>query len=128
MISAQPGPRFRVLGTHATFTKFGLDVQEAALRAGARPGDAGWGEEASTDWGSLTDGETMQRFTTERGAYESFYVRVAASLQGDGTLPVDARDAVATAAIIDAAMVSAEDGRVVAVEATPALASTRSLG
>jgi hypothetical protein len=34
----------RVLGSVAAYTKYGLDVQEAALRAGARP-RPGWGEE-----------------------------------------------------------------------------------
>jgi predicted dehydrogenase len=127
MISAQPGPRYRVLGTRATFTKFGLDVQEAALRSGARPGDDGWGEESPGDWGSVSDSEKIERVRSERGAYETFYARVAAALRGDGALPVDARDAVATAAVIDAAMSSADEGRIVSIESTPALASTRSL-
>ncbi|WP_197370535.1 Gfo/Idh/MocA family protein, partial [Streptomyces clavuligerus] len=35
--AAQLGPRFRVLGSSAGFVKYGLDPQEAALRAGARP-------------------------------------------------------------------------------------------
>ena len=35
VISAAPAPRFRVLGSRATWTKHGLDVQEARLRAAA---------------------------------------------------------------------------------------------
>lgn len=34
---AEPGPRWAVHGTRGSFTKFGLDVQEDALKAGQRP-------------------------------------------------------------------------------------------
>ena len=45
MLAAQPGPRLRALGSRAAYVKWGLDVQEAALREGARPDDPGFGEE-----------------------------------------------------------------------------------
>lgn len=128
MISAQAGPRYRVLGSRASFTKFGLDVQETALRGGARPGDPGWAEDDRDAWGSLSDGASVERVPTERGSYETFYARVAAALTGVGTPPVDARDAVATAAIIDAAMRSADEGRAVSLDAPDGLASARSPG
>ena len=51
-VAAQAAPRMRVLGSAAAYTKYGLDVQEAALRAGARPGP-GWGEELPEHWGRL---------------------------------------------------------------------------
>jgi len=51
--AAQPGPRFRVMGARAAYVKWGLDPQEAALAAGARPGDAGWGGEPPDRWGAL---------------------------------------------------------------------------
>ena len=40
MMAAQAGPRLRALGTRAAYVKWGLDVQEAALREGADPRDA----------------------------------------------------------------------------------------
>jgi predicted dehydrogenase len=107
MISAEPGPRLRVLGTHGSFTKFGLDVQEDALRNGRRPGDPHWGEDDVARWGTLADGETTRTVPTERGSYETFYARVAAAVRGEGTVPVNPDDAVATAAVIDAALASA---------------------
>ena len=122
MISGQPGPRYRVLGTRASFTKFGLDGQEAALRSGARPGDAGWGEDDASDWGVVSDGTSVERVPTMRGEYETFYARVAAAVHGRGAPPVDARDAVATAAVIDSAMQSASEEKVVAVESRRGLA------
>jgi predicted dehydrogenase len=116
MISAEPGPRFRVLGARASYTKFGLDVQEDALRNGARPGDRGWGEERPEQWGTLSDGEMARRVPTERGAYESFYARVAAAVRGEGPLPVDPEDAVATATVIEAALLSARERSAVPIE------------
>jgi len=43
---AQPGPRWVVHGSSGSFTKFGLDSQEDALKAGARPRLG-----ATLDWG-----------------------------------------------------------------------------
>ena len=51
-VSAQPLARMRVLGSRAAYLKVHGDVQEAALRSGARPG-AGWGEEPREHWGLL---------------------------------------------------------------------------
>ena len=115
MISAEAGPRFRVLGSRASYTKFGLDVQEAALRDGARPGDQGWGEDSREQWGTLSDGETPRRVPTDRGAYETFYARVASAVRGEGPLPVDPEDAVATGTIIEAALASAVERGVIHV-------------
>lgn len=102
-VAAQPGPRIRVLGSEAAFTKFGLDVQEAAMRAGARPGDSGWGEDPQESWGELGAGEHRERVPTLRGAYEEFYAGVARALRNGTGPPVDPSDAVRTLEIIEAA-------------------------
>ncbi|NUQ21446.1 MAG: oxidoreductase, partial [Gemmatimonadaceae bacterium] len=111
-IVADPAPRFRVLGNDATFTKCGLDVQEAALRAGARPGDAGYGDEPRERWGRLARGEEVSVVETKRGSYERYYEGVVAALAG-GPPPVDPRDAVAGLEIIEAANRSAAERCVV---------------
>ncbi|WP_214370528.1 Gfo/Idh/MocA family oxidoreductase [Pseudonocardia sp. H11422] len=49
-----PGPRFEVHGHAGSFVKHGLDGQIAALLAGRRPGDAGWGMEDEQRYGTLT--------------------------------------------------------------------------
>jgi predicted dehydrogenase len=91
--ASQSGPRFRVLGTHGGYTKFGLDVQEAALRAGERPGP-GWGVEPPERWGQLgVDGE-LQPTPTEPGAYPRFYAGVVAALERGEPPPVAPEDAV----------------------------------
>jgi scyllo-inositol 2-dehydrogenase (NADP+) len=103
VIAAQPGPRMRVLGSEAAYVKYGLDVQEAALRAGQRPGGASWGEEPPDRWGQLGRAESLQAVATLPGAYQQFYAGVLASLRGDAPPPVDPRDAVRVLEIIDAA-------------------------
>jgi predicted dehydrogenase len=120
-LAAQPGPRFRVMGARAAYVKWGLDPQEAALGAGARPGDAGWGEEPPARWGTLgiagADGDDAPRpLPTERGAYEQFYAGVLAAVRAGAPPPVDPADAVAGLRVLEAATRSAADGRVVRPE------------
>ena len=120
--AAQPGPRFRVMGARAAYVKWGLDPQEAALAAGARPGDAGWGGEPPDRWGALgVEGapgdEAVRPVATERGAYEQFYAGVLAAVRDGAPPPVDPADAAAGLAVIEAAVASAAEGRVVRLPA-----------
>ena len=102
-VTAQLGPRLRVLGDRAGYVKHGLDVQEAALRDGRDPGGAGWGREDETAWGVLgTDGD-LRRIETEPGDYGAFYRGVAAALRDGAPPPVDPADAVAGLEVIEAA-------------------------
>lgn len=101
---AQPGPRFRVLGSKAGFTKYGLDVQEDSLRAGARPGHPGWGEDAPERYGVLGADDALEKVPTEAGAYQEYYAAVARAIRDGGPLPVDPQDAVTTLEIIEAAI------------------------
>jgi predicted dehydrogenase len=100
-LAAQTGPRLRVLGSRAGFTKHGLDPQEAALRAGARPTDPGFGHEPETAWGTLgLDGETRP-VPTEPGAYAEFYTLLATSLRDGAPVPVDPADSVRVIELIE---------------------------
>jgi len=110
---ARPGPRFRVLGDRAGYTRDGMDVQEAQLGGGLAPGDPGWGVGPTGDDGVLGAGDQAERVPTLPGAYERFYAGVAASLDGGGPPPVDPWDAVTTLEIIEAARRSAGTGTVV---------------
>ncbi len=100
-VAAQPGPRFRVLGSRAAFTKYGMDVQEDALRAGARPGHPAWGEDVEDRWGTLGAGDDLDRVRTDRGRYEAFYKGLADALRRGTPLPVDPHDAVEVLEIIE---------------------------
>jgi len=111
-IAGHSGPRFRVLGTAAAFVKEGLDVQEARLRAGAKPTDPGFGAEPPDAWGALHAGEETQTIETEPGRYSGFYAGVVVALQG-GALPVRPQEALDVLRVIEAAQASSAEGGVV---------------
>jgi predicted dehydrogenase len=109
MLSADDPPRFRLVGLGGVYEKHGLDVQEAALRDGARPG-AGWGAEPEAAWGRLWDGSDARAVPTEPGDYPAFYAGMAAALRDGAPPPVDPDDAVAVLEVIEAARRSAASG------------------
>ena len=110
-VAAQRGPRFRVLGVRAAYTKQGFDVQEEALRAGLTPGGPGWGEEPKEHWGRLGVDGDLREVPTETGSYGAFYEGVAASLQRGAPPPVDPSEAVAVLDVLEAARSSHEERR-----------------
>lgn len=113
LVAAQPGPRFQVLGDRGAYVKYGLDVQEEALRRGERPDHAGWGEEPAERWGSLGIGGDPQRVRTEAGAYQAFYEGVVAAIRDGAPPPVDPQDSVRGLDIIAAARRSAREQRTI---------------
>ncbi|HEX6354163.1 Gfo/Idh/MocA family oxidoreductase [Actinophytocola sp.] len=106
-------PRFRVLGDRATFTKYGLDVQEPQIIAGLRPGDPGWGVEPAADSGTLGVNEDLESVPTEVGRYQDFYAQVLHALRDEAPYPVDPADAIQTMRVIEAAHLSGRERRVV---------------
>jgi predicted dehydrogenase len=113
-----PGPRFRVTGTTGSYVVSALmDGQEDALLAGQTPATlgTGWGAEPSQRWGRVHRGDDGEVVPTVPGAWSSFYPAFAAAVRGEGPVPVDPRDAVATARVLDAARRSAMEGGVVSL-------------
>ncbi|MGY1630473.1 Gfo/Idh/MocA family protein [Geodermatophilus sp. SYSU D01186] len=111
-----PGDRFRVAGTEGAYVVGGpMDGQEGLLLAGQTPATLGdrWGAEPQERWGRLRRGDDAETVPTERGRWDTFYPAFAAAVRGQGPVPVDPRDAVATATVLDAARRSATDGAVV---------------
>jgi predicted dehydrogenase len=119
-VSAQAAPRFRLLGSTAAYTKWGLDPQEDALRAGSRPGGPEWGVEPSERWGTLGAMEQVQRVPTERGNYGEFYAGVVRAIRDGAAPPVDVSDAIAGLDVIESARASAEQAAVVRLSGDPA--------
>jgi len=109
-----PRPRFRLTGSEGCYTVEGLDGQEAQALAGLSPATEGerWGAEEHRRWGWFEQGAERERVASERGCWIEFYQRLQSALQGTGPLPVQARDALATTRILDAARQSAETGEV----------------
>ena len=112
--AAQLGPRFRVLGSKAAYVKYGLDPQEAVLRAGKRPvPGAPWGSEPPSAWGTLGDLVESRPVPSLDGDYPAYYKAVAAAVRDGGAPPVTADQAADTQRVLEAARVSATEGRVV---------------
>jgi scyllo-inositol 2-dehydrogenase (NADP+) len=114
--AADGPPRFRALGDAGAFVAYGLDPQEAMLRAGVAPGDPGFGHRAPGLEATLSDGSgAARRLTMEPGRWPAFYEGVVAAIRGAGAVapPVTAAEAVGVLEILEAARESAARGVVV---------------
>lgn len=129
MIAAEPAPRFQVHGTHGSYTKHGLDPQEAHLVADGRhppqmDSSVPWIQEPETAWGTLTLASdpaeptqlTRSAFPTRQGDYRLFYAGVRDAIAGKGKPPVEAVDAWRVARLIELARESSESRRTVDVD------------
>jgi predicted dehydrogenase len=117
-VQGAPRPRLRVTGSSATYVVEGMDVQESQLLAGLSPATAGdkWGLETDGRGSGLRAGEAFTPVPLERGRWDLFYPAFAAAVRGEGAVPVDPRDAVRTAEVLDAARRSAATGQTVRIE------------
>jgi predicted dehydrogenase len=124
VLQGEPGRRFRVFGTRATYDAGTYDGQADALMAGGSPAASGdaWGIVPRERWGRLHRGHTTRPWPSERGDWRVLYTRFADAVRGRGPVPVDPWDSVAGLDVLEAAGESAETGQVVAV---PAGAATR---
>jgi predicted dehydrogenase len=100
-----PGPRFEVHGDAGSYMSGGIDGQIAALLAGRRPGEPGWGVEPPDRYGTLTtvSGTVTRpsRHPSARGAYETFYRSMADAVRGRGPVPVTAQEGRETVQLIE---------------------------
>jgi len=82
MLAAAPGPTFAVHGTKGSFIKFGLDPQEAALKSGRIPDEAGWDAEAPEMYGRLTTPEGTRTIATAPSSFTHYYENVRDAILG----------------------------------------------
>jgi scyllo-inositol 2-dehydrogenase (NADP+) len=93
-VVCRPGPRFQLHGDGGSFLKQGMDGQEAALRAGRMPTEAGWGQDDPENFALLVQADgTERRLETIPGDYPAFYRGVAASILDGAPPPVTAEQA-----------------------------------
>ncbi len=108
-LAAAATPRFVLSGTRASYRKDGLDVQEAALKAGGSPADNGWGidpREGRLTVGAAEGEPVIETIPNERGDYAAFYCGVRDAIVDGARVPVPASEAVAVARCIDAGIES----------------------
>ncbi|ACV09128.1 Gfo/Idh/MocA family protein [Jonesia denitrificans] len=100
-----PGPRTRVLGTKGAYvvTDFESEPTAFAVRGTSEGGAQGW----------VAHGESVTAVPAAKGGHGDFYRLADTWLRGEGPAPVDPRDAVTTAQILDAAQDSALNAQVV---------------
>jgi scyllo-inositol 2-dehydrogenase (NADP+) len=113
MLAAQPAARLRALATNAAYVKWGLDVQEEQLRAGARPADPGFGVEPRKASGVLGTEENAARVETEPGRYVEFYEQIERAIRAHEAPPVPLAAGIATLRVIEAARASSAERVVV---------------
>lgn len=113
-LAAHAAPRYLVHGTRGSYVKHGVDPQEDALRAGARPGGDDWGVDplpgdlkvvAVENW--VRDSSVPNR----RGSYVDYYAAVRDAILGVGPNPVPPEQAVALMELLDLGARSAREGR-----------------
>jgi predicted dehydrogenase len=122
-LSAHLGPRFILHGTEASYCKWGMDPQEEALRAGARPlrvepnGPLHWGVDTqpgvlrrATDKGS--NDATIQG---PPGDYTAYYAQLRDALRGQRPNPVPPEQALQVMELIELGLHSWQQGRVMAL-------------
>jgi scyllo-inositol 2-dehydrogenase (NADP+) len=109
-IVLRPGPRFLAHGMTGSILQFGMDQQEPQLVRGLRPGQPGWGEAREVSV-RLYNETGDQEIEPKPGAYENFYRTVAAAALDGDVLAVTPRDACDLMALLNAARLSATEGR-----------------
>ena len=108
-LAAAPGPRFAVHGTRGSWVKHGLDAQEDALKAGARPAwpaPAGWGGDPGSSLLTLADGEQLATtpLPLRPGCYGDYYAALRDALRGGTPNPVTPEQACAVMALVEAGL------------------------
>ncbi len=116
MLVRQPGPRFILSGDRGSFVKYGLDVQEAALKAGLSPAASlDWGVEPEEIWGKLdTDiagQHVIGKIQSEPGDYRGLYENVRDAITGIAELEVRPEQARNTIRLIELAIQSSREKR-----------------
>ena len=117
-LTAHTAPRFTVHGTLGSLVKHGLDTQESALRAGLHPSSCGWGSDPSPLQLTLSDPAqhlTMRTLKATPGDYTRYYAGLRDAVLHGAASPVTADDALRVMELIDLGLLSAQQGRRVAV-------------
>jgi scyllo-inositol 2-dehydrogenase (NADP+) len=118
IIAYAPGPHFLIHGTNGSFVKYGMDPQEARLRADNYPQGtdwgADWGMEPEELWGTLSlVGEPPVKVKTDRGDYRGFYANVRDAIEKKAPLDVTPEQALRTMRAVILAHKSSREKRTV---------------
>ncbi|GHB29820.1 oxidoreductase [Mongoliitalea lutea] len=110
-MSNVPMMKFLILGEKGSYIKYGLDVQEKALKEERTPKGPNWGMEPAQSWGQLHLAHASMSYPTERGDYRLYYQNIAEAIQGKSSLLVKMEEAILVLRIIEAAFESHQTGK-----------------
>lgn len=118
MLVREALPRFILLGNEGSFVKYGLDVQEEALKAGFTSATkSNWGIEPAEIWGTINTEINGQHFVgkieSEKGNYSDYYLNIYNAITGKENLIVTSLQARNNIRIIELAMQSAQERRTI---------------
>jgi predicted dehydrogenase len=107
---------YRAYGEGGSYISSGTDVQAQAIFAGRRPIDdlVHWGYDSEV--GILRTASGEERVPSEQGRYHDYYDAFARAVRDGTPPPVTVEEATQTLAVLDAARVSATEGRSVELE------------
>jgi scyllo-inositol 2-dehydrogenase (NADP+) len=116
-IAKEPVPAYILHGTEGSFLKQRADVQEASLQSGSKPGGKNWGTEPKEAQGILNTRHNAKDerrvIATLPGNYMDYYQGVYEALTSKATLPVTGEEGLSVMKIIEAAINSQEQKKIV---------------
>lgn len=118
-VALESVPAFIIHGSKGSFLKTRADVQEADLQAGKSLMDADWGIEPEAHRGILHTGEndsfTRKTIETLRGNYMAYYEGIYDAIINHNNPPVTAEEGKQVIQLINAAIQSSHEKKVVAL-------------
>ncbi|WP_179021058.1 Gfo/Idh/MocA family oxidoreductase [Winogradskyella forsetii] len=113
----EPLPAYSIHGTKGSFIKSKADIQETELQKELKPNTNNWGVEPESEKGLLhimKDGRSYkQSVNTEIGDYMTYYDGISEAILNNKPLPVSANEAKQVIQIIEAAIKSNLEKRVI---------------
>lgn len=118
MLVKETGPHFIIHGDRGSFVKYGMDVQEEALKKGLFPeNDENWGIEPKELWGTINTLHNGLNFRgtveSERGDYRGFYENVRDAILGKDKLEVHPEEGRNTIRLIELATESSNEKKII---------------
>ena len=112
-------PSFVLHGTLGSFIKSRADVQEINLQVGMLPNTADWGTEPESESGLLhtekNDEVVKEKIKTEQGNYYQYYDEVYKAITDNKPMPVTCDDGINVMRIIEAAVKSNAEKKMVSL-------------
>ncbi|MFL5728440.1 MAG: oxidoreductase [Cytophagaceae bacterium] len=117
MLVDEPTPHYIIEAEEGTYTKYGLDPQEEALKKGVSPSERTFGYENSDFWGFLDTkahgGMYYGKLETLPGNYKAYYENIYAAIREGHPLEVTAEEGRNVIRIIELAQKSSKEKKTI---------------